>query len=209
MEKEPEFRPRILEPAEARRILEVSDTILHAAVFTWLNTGLRKMELLKLRRPDVDFKRKTLTVIAANAKSGKQRVIPISDLVINTLMALPASAVYFFEIPGIGTHRADLLESFHAAVMKAGITGRVRIHDLRDTFATQALRGGVDLRTVAELIGDDPATALKRYCHTDERMMRLAVDRMPDLVLGSRPILHGEPVAGAVRLQNQSVSKMP
>ncbi|MCK7476628.1 MAG: hypothetical protein M0C28_02985 [Candidatus Moduliflexus flocculans] len=62
------------------------------------------------------------------------------------------------------------------------ITARVEIHDLWDTFATQALQGGIDIRTVAEYIGDDPAAALKRYCHTDERVMRLAADRMPDLV---------------------------
>jgi hypothetical protein len=32
--------------------------------------------------------------------------------------------------------------------------------------------------TVAEIIGDDPAVALKRYCHTDQRVMREAIDLM-------------------------------
>ncbi|MCK7476627.1 MAG: tyrosine-type recombinase/integrase [Candidatus Moduliflexus flocculans] len=59
------------------------------AIIVWLNTGLRKMELLKLKREDVNFKKMALTVIARNAKNGKARTIPINTLVAETLRTLP------------------------------------------------------------------------------------------------------------------------
>jgi integrase len=190
LDREPEFKPRILEPEEARRIVQVADPHwLRPAVIVWLNTGLRKMELLRLRREDVDLKGRRLTVISANAKNGKERTIPINRVVTETLEAMPGET-YFFENPRTKTHVRDLLESFRAALTKAKIKGRVRIHDLRDTFATLALRGGVDIRTVAELIGDSPEVALKRYCHSDEKTKREAVERISDIIIESRPKVH-------------------
>jgi integrase len=42
----------------------------------------------------------------------------------------------------------------------------MRFHDLRDTAATLMIRAGVDIRTVADILGHaDPATTLRRYAH--------------------------------------------
>ena len=42
----------------------------------------------------------------------------------------------------------------------------MRFHDLRDTAATLMIRGGVDVRTVADILGHaDPAMTLRRYAH--------------------------------------------
>ena len=182
--REPEFKPRILEPEEARRLVLASEAKwLRPAVIVWLNTGLRKMELLKLRREHVDFKRRILTVVSTNAKNGHERTMPINELVAETLAGMPGET-FFFENPETGRNILDLLKPFKSALKVAEVKGRVRIHDIRDTFATMALRGGVDIRTVAELIGDSPEVALKRYCHSDERTKRQAVDLIPELVLG-------------------------
>jgi hypothetical protein len=55
----------------------------------------------------------------------------------------------------------------------AGIKGRLRINELVDTLSTLTLRGGgVDIRIVAELIGDTPEVCLRLYCHTNEQAIR-------------------------------------
>jgi integrase len=198
LEREPEFKPRILTAEEAERLIRVADPRwLRPAVIVWLGTGLRKMELLKLKHEHVDLKKKLLTVVAENSKNGKARTIEISNRVAETLAAMPGE-VYFFENPTTKRHLGDLIEPFRRTLEPAEIKGRVRIHDLRDTYATQSLRRGVDIRTVADLIGDSPEVALKRYCHSDERTRREAVEKMAGFGLGSRPILHGEAVEGAV-----------
>jgi len=183
--REPEFKPRILNDDEIGCLIDAADPRwLRPAIIVWLHTGLRKMELLGLRREDADLRGGWITVIAENAKNGKARQVPINDEVAEILAALPGKT-YFFENPSTGKHFHDFHESFKTALAAAEIKGRVRIHDLRDTFATQSLRNGVDIRTVAEIIGDSPEVALKRYCHSDPATKRLAATRMSGLITAS------------------------
>lgn len=189
--REPEFKPRILEPEEYRALIAVANLKwLRPAIIIWFHTGLRKCELLKLRRESVDFKKKVLTVIAQDAKNGRERKMPITDLVAQALKSLPDSKTYFFENPETGKPVLQVDAAWRTAKTRAGIQGRLRIHDLRDTFATLALRSGADIRTVSELIGDDPATALKRYCHSDLPTKRAAVEKFASMVSESRQKVH-------------------
>jgi integrase len=62
-----------------------------------------------------------------------------------------------------------LPESIAASLMRhrerAGLP-RMRFNDLRDTAATLMIRGGVDVWTVADILGHaDPAMTLRRYAH--------------------------------------------
>lgn len=191
LEKEKKFKPRILEPAEARCLVAAADPRwLRPAIVVWLATGLRKMELLKLRRADVDFKKRLLTVVAENAKSGEERTIPMSEAVTETLRAMPGE-MYFFENPETKTHVRDLIESFRTALGKAKIIGRVRIHDLRHAYGTWSAQAGVDAKTLSELMGhSDPRITLDLYCHTSLEAKRAAVERIPDLVSESRHKVH-------------------
>lgn len=215
LSREREFKPRIFEPDEAARLISVAEPRwLKPAIIIWLNTGLRKMELLKLRRDDVKSVKVRkgnvesidwyLTVRAENAKNGKERTLPISEVVVQALSGMPGER-YFFENPNTKRHIWDLLRRFKAAAKAAGITGPVRIHDLRDTFATMALRGGIDIRTVAELIGDTPEVALKRYCHSDDKTKRAAMDKISGFVIGSLPEVHEEPIDD-VKPASESIS---
>jgi integrase len=58
---------------------------LTAAVLLTMNTGLRRGELLKLRRAVVDFNRRLLTVEGRNAKSRQTRHVPLNDEATSTL----------------------------------------------------------------------------------------------------------------------------
>jgi len=186
LEKEPEFKPRILELEEAQRLVEFADpAFLHDAIVIYLATGMRLRELLGLPRGDVDFRRRELMITASRAKNGKARTIPLGPQVLEILKARPGRE-YFFENPKTGRPIDSLDGAWATAKTKAGITGRLRMHDLRDTFATWRLRAGVDIRTVSELIGDSPEVTLKRYCHSDAKTKRAAIEDLPDLTSRSR-----------------------
>lgn len=49
----------------------------------------------------MDFKKRTPTVIAAHAKNGRARTVPINELAAETLAAMPGET-YFFENPETG-----------------------------------------------------------------------------------------------------------
>jgi integrase len=61
--------------------------------------------------------------------------------------------------------RASVYEHFQRHREKVGLP-KMRFHGLRDTAATLMIRSGVDVRTVADILGHaDPAMTLRRYAH--------------------------------------------
>jgi len=60
----------------------------------------------------------------------------------------------------------------------------VRFHDLRHTFATMALENGIDIKTLAEILGHNTvSTALNTYTHSTAKMQEFA-SRLIDRVIG-------------------------
>ena len=192
LQKTKAYKPRILTEDEARRLVAAAHPgQLQPAVVIWLNTGLRHRELLKLRREDVDFKERLITVIAENSKNGKPRTIPVNEAVAEILAARPG-VVNLFENPTTGKPLRSLIKPFQTAVAKAEIKGRLRIHDLRHTYATWQIKAGVDVKTLSELLGhSDAKITLDLYCHSSLEAKRAAVAKVPELRPESRHKLHG------------------
>ena len=197
LQKVKPFKSRILTVDEARRVIAAADPRqLRPAIIVWLNTGLRKMELLKLKREDVDFRERLITVIAENSKNGKARTIPMNATVAEILSARPGK-VYFFENPATGKPVVGVIRAFRTALDKVGIKDRVRLHDLRHTHATWQIKAGVDVKTLSENLGHaDAKMTLDLYCHSSLETKRAAVALIPDLTGESRHKVHADAEAG-------------
>lgn len=76
----------------------------------------------------------------------------------------------------LGQDRAG--NAFRAALSSAGLEG-VRFHDLRHTYAVNAIRAGDDIKTVQGNLGHASAAfTLDRYGHFTERMKQDSAERM-------------------------------
>ncbi|MDE0241384.1 MAG: site-specific integrase [bacterium] len=64
---------------------------------------------------------------------------------------------------------------------RAGIED-VRLHDLRHTFASQAVLNGVALPTVAKLLGHRQVSMTLRYAHVADREVEAAAERIGDAI---------------------------
>jgi integrase len=79
--------------------------------------------------------------------------------------------------------RATVYENFQRHRERAGLPA-MRFHDLRDTAATLMIRAGVDVRTVADILGHaDPAMTLRRYAHVLPDMRERAAKLIDSYVL--------------------------
>ena len=56
--------------------------------------------------------------------------------------------------------------------------GRLRLHDLRHSWASVAAMNGVDLTTVAKLLGHVLVETTERYAHLSEQSVSDAADRV-------------------------------
>ena len=63
------------------------------------------------------------------------------------------------------------------------ITEKVRFHDLRHTYATLAIRSGVDPKTVSSVLGHYSAEfTLDVYTHVTGEMQKAAAKRVGNLI---------------------------
>lgn len=148
-----------------------------------LYTGLRIGELLALTWDDIDFSQGLLrvsktchdrggSVFEHNVGSPKtlysKRVIPVPDRLLLYLQNMYSRSDCNFVISNGG--RPVFIRSYQRTFAllqrKLGIEHK-GFHSLRHTFATRALECGMDVKTLAELLGHKSATVtLNRYAHS-------------------------------------------
>lgn len=119
-------------------------------------TGLRSDEARHLKPADVDLKSGTLT--ARKTKNGEPRTIP-----------LIRQAIELFEQEGVGRVLKALRKSPRRALRTIGAKLGLHLtpHLMRHMYGTRALECGVDLPTVAGLLGhkDRGVTLARTYWH--------------------------------------------
>jgi integrase len=162
-------REVFLTRSEVARLLRgIGSRAIRKAVLVAAFTGLRRGELAKLRPINVQGDLIYLKV----TKSGKPRIVPIVHHVRFAVRRLP-----------IGVHADTLTHAVQRAMPG------VRFHDLRRTTGSLLLQAGVDLSTIAEILGHSDIRVTKRiYAHLLVDNKRAAIAKLGK----SAPALHPE-----------------
>jgi len=172
---------RALNPLETQKLLlSAANDKQKLMLKLALSTGLRANTLAQLQWSEVDWTGKRLCVAGEKFKNKQGKEVPLRDDVIQLLQQLKPSATQ------TGTDRIfpsakTLREWLLAATRTAGLGRRVRLHDLRHTFATQMLRNGCDIKTVQVLLGHSSVATTGVYISpADDAEIREAIEKLPD-----------------------------
>ncbi len=136
--------------------------------------GLRVSEVVALCLDDVRLNRRKGHVTVRASKGLKERTVPLPKAARDALRAYLdarpswACKVLFVSRTGRPLTPRDVQRLVEKAARRAGLSRRVTPHTLRHTYATRALRQGVDLATLARLLGHESLTTTARYLHPDE-----------------------------------------
>ena len=161
-------------------------------VFTALYTGMRKGELLKLKKENVNLEKRHIKV--ERTKSKKARFIPINSALFDVLSSLKLKSgkeQRIFPFKSIQT-------AWENARRRAGLED-LNFHDLRRTFGTRLLEAGVDIVTISKLYGHSSVLVTQRYLHPKDELSREAVE-----LLVKDPLEKAHPRDPHVTLKNQS-----
>ncbi|MEZ4449113.1 MAG: tyrosine-type recombinase/integrase [Nannocystaceae bacterium] len=152
-------------------------------------TGFRKDEILSLTWPMIDWQHALIHF--PDTKTG-QRTSAVSEPVIELLREIhrrtgaPKAGLV---IRGLGGRRLGHLNRTWDEIRVAAGIPDVRIHDLRHSFASDALMAGVPLAVVGELLGHRQASTTQRYAHLADRVVReglnVATQRILEVTRGS------------------------
>jgi integrase len=206
---------RALEPEEVARLLEAAEASrsrdMALLLRLMLETGLRRGEALALQWGDVDLERGEVRVWRAWAKVGSKgaftplktptakRVVPLPLGLLRRLKARkeellerlnPEEVDGLHLVGGVKPVDPDAFNHYLRRLAEKAGLGRVRVHDLRHTWATLALSRGIPLEVVSERLGHaSPTITLNVYRHLLEEERRGYVLDLEDLLFpGPRPI---------------------
>ena len=151
-----------------------------AAIRLLLLTGCRKSEVLTLRWSDYREGR----LFLRDSKVGP-RTVWLSRPARAVLDGIERTGTWVFPSPrSAGPRCSDWLDSFWWASRAEADLGDVRIHDLRHTHASIALRQGETVLAIGRLLGHaDPETTLK-YTHPADAMARQAAETLGAILGG-------------------------
>lgn len=146
---------------------------LAPVVLLAMNTGLRRGELLALDWSDINLDARMLTVRRENAKSGKQRHLPLNAEALAVLTQWASQAADAGSVFGVAS-----VKSGWGTLLTAAKLQNFRFHDLRHHFASRLVMAGVDLNTVRELLGHADLTMTLRYAHLAPEHLAAAVEKL-------------------------------
>ena len=97
---------------------------------------------------------------------------------------------YMFPSPVTGEmYYPDSIVNQHKKILKDAGLPHIRFHDLRQTFATNALAHGMDIKTLSTILGHvSAATTLNTYSHITEAMRRQAAARIDAGIAKAQPL---------------------
>lgn len=190
--------PATWSAAELRAFLEsVAGTRLEPLWRVYATTGLRRSEGLRIRWPDVDLEAASLAVPVS--KSGRGRQVALDADTVTALRAHrkrqaaerlawgPAYAdggYVFCREDGVAYSPDYVTRAFREAVKRAGLP-RIRLHDLRHTWASLALAAGVNPKVVSERLGHATVSfTLDTYSHVMPGLQEDAAAKVAALLRG-------------------------
>jgi len=146
------------------------------------HTGMRYGELCGLHWEDVNLQTKTIHVRLSlvrkeftTPKSGKTRIIPMSEAVFTKLSLTDTHGpLVFMREDGRQITKGMGLPNLHKICDRVGIK-RIGWHTLRHTFATMLVDRGRPLMVVKELLGHSTIKMTERYAHVPETSLTQAV----------------------------------
>ena len=168
-------------------------------------TGLRLGKLTALQWEDLNLTTGELRISEQAVVIGSEVVVtePRTKAAVRTLLLPPKVLEVFREyrnrnpsrwlFPSPKKEDSPLLPSvvrqrLHRLLDHAGCE-RVRFHDLRHTFATNALAHGMDIKTLSTILGHvSAATTLNTYSHITEEMRRQAAAKIDAGIAKAQPL---------------------
>jgi integrase/recombinase XerC len=156
-----------LRAVDTTDFIDLRDAIILELLY---QTGIRRAELLALRKKDIDLSNLQIRVLG---KRNKERLIPVSLLLKRNLdyyFTVKEEKGFNSELVFVNKNGNPISPSAASALVRSRLTVYTTAlkkspHILRHTFATHLLNNGADINAVKELLGHASLAATQVYTH--------------------------------------------
>ncbi|SFK65114.1 Site-specific recombinase XerD [Nitrosomonas aestuarii] len=170
---------------QIKRLIEFAKQDQNAHIYPFiiigLETAMRRMEILSIRREHVNLQQRTIYIPEAKAGSREQPITQhLAQFLENYMAALSKGSEWLFPSPAAKEgHAMDIRKPFRRVVIAAGLNpDEVVRHTLRHTAITHLVQAGVDLPTVKRISGHKTLIMVERYAHQNGEHIKAAMDKL-------------------------------
>ena len=161
--------PKVIDGEFIKSKLSKIENIKHKTILTLtFSVGLRVSEAVNLKIEDIDSKRMIIHI--KNAKGRKDRVVPLSQKVLELLREYFKEyrpTEYLFN--GQNSNRYSIGSC--QAIYKKYIDPVGHIHTLRHSCFTNLLENGTDLRIIQKIAGHSSSKTTEIYTHVSNQIL--------------------------------------
>jgi len=181
---------RALTAVEESALLEATrqtESACHTATVLALNTAMRKVEIRQLRRAQIDWQQRSVTVGKSKTPTGTDRVISLNASALQALAEwarrFPNTEPKHYVFPCGENQQYDPSKptkgcrtAWRRALKRAGL--RCRFHDLRVTFITKLAEGQASEQTIMAIAGHISRRMLEHYSQIRMNAMRQVLEAL-------------------------------
>jgi len=163
---------RVLSEDEERLYLLAASQPLQDVATLMVETGARPEEICRLQRSNINLAQGYVSIPFGKTKAARRK-LPLSVRACGVVERRLTEAKGDYLFAG-GRGGDDInnpvvkLNAAHNGAVKRSEVRAFRLYDLRHTFATRAAEAGVDLVTLAAMLGRSRVQMVMRYAHPSE-----------------------------------------
>ncbi len=176
---------RVLSLEEQQKYLLASSQPLQDIARLMLETGMRPEEVCRIRRNDVNLERGYLFNPHGKTKAAKRKV-PLNEaaaaVLYTRLNSKSIKGEYLFPGRGVGDNPIVKVNNAHTSAVTRSKVAKFRLYDLRHTWATRVAMAGVDLVTLAAMLGHSRIQMVLRYAHPTEEHQFQAMRKLEKFI---------------------------
>ncbi|MFL6214542.1 MAG: tyrosine-type recombinase/integrase [Blastocatellia bacterium] len=172
---------RILSYEEESLYLSHCSQPLKDVAMLMLETGMRPEEVYRIKPENINLHEEYLYNPFGKTKAARRKV-PLNKKALEVIRKRISKGVgqYLFSSPRCVDKPIVKLNHAHYGALRRSKISHFRLYDLRHTWATRAAMSGIDLVTLAALLGHSKINMVMRYAHPTEAHQRQAMKKLQD-----------------------------
>ena len=151
-----------------------------------LETGIRPEEVYRIRRENVQLEHGFLVIPYGKTKAARRRV-PLTAAARSVLgQRMASDKEYLFPCETDSSRPVPKVNNAHDRAVKDSNVSPFRLYDLGPTWATRAAMSGIDLVTLAAMLGHSRIQMVLRYAHPTQYHQQQAMEKLEQFVGAQR-----------------------
>jgi integrase len=174
---------RVLSYEEEKKYLSVAAPTLYDIATLMLQTGMRPEEVYRIQPQNVHLKSGYLFNPFGKTKAAKRRITLTTSARSVLQRRMVGCGAYLFPCETDVKRPVPKVNNAHDRAIRDSGIDPARLYDLRHTWATRAAESGIDLVTLAAMLGHSKINMVLRYVHVQQAHQIQAMHKMERYVI--------------------------